>query len=58
MLLELNTRPGLAVQIANQAGLKKRLVKVEQNISNLNSVEEKVNFSISNFASSKELATS
>ncbi len=57
MLLELNTRPGLAVQIANQAGLKKRLVKVEQNISSLNSIEEKVNFSISSFASQKESAS-
>jgi len=50
MLLELNTRPGLAVQIANKAGLKIRLKKVEDNISELNTVEEKVNFAISNFA--------
>lgn len=30
MLLELNARPGLAIQIANAAGLLPRLRKVEQ----------------------------
>lgn len=43
MMLELNARPGLAIQIANQIGLKKRLKEVKTYPSNL-SPEERVNF--------------
>jgi hypothetical protein len=34
MLLELNCRPGLAIQVANQAGLRQRLAKADK-IANL-----------------------
>jgi D-alanine-D-alanine ligase-like ATP-grasp enzyme len=30
LLLELNARPGLAIQLANRAGLRERLEKVEK----------------------------
>jgi len=30
MILELNARPGLAIQIANQAGLAKRLQAIDR----------------------------
>lgn len=44
MILELNARPGLSIQIANQEGLEKRLKKVEENIKSLQSVADKVAF--------------
>lgn len=49
MILELNARPGLSIQIANQEGLEHRLKKVEANIASLRTVEEKVAFAIANF---------
>jgi alpha-L-glutamate ligase-like protein len=42
LLLELNARPGLNIQIANQAGLIPRLDIVEQEHSNLSTVSERV----------------
>lgn len=44
MLLELNARPGLNIQIANCAGLLPRLKIVEQHYKELNSLEERVSF--------------
>ncbi len=44
MMLELNARPGLAIQIANGSGLKKAIKKVDKTYpSNLNP-EERINF--------------
>ena len=49
-MLELNARPGLSIQIANNAGLLTRLQLVEstKKISRM-SVSERVNFAMSNF---------
>lgn len=49
MLLELNARPGIAIQIANQAGLKHRLEKVDAAIANLKTTEEKIAFAVTEF---------
>lgn len=50
MILELNARPGLAIQIANCAPLGPRLNKIEsiKNIDQL-TLDERVNFAIENF---------
>ncbi len=50
MLLEVNARPGLAIQVANKAGLKPRLEKVDEHIAGLHDIENKVAFSMQNFA--------
>jgi len=50
MLLELNARPGISIQIANRAGLKHRLKKVDRYIQNLHTVEEKIAFARAEFA--------
>lgn len=42
LILELNARPGLNIQIANQAGLIPRLDLVEQEHKNLSTVSERV----------------
>lgn len=49
MLLELNARPGLAIQMANGEGLKGRLDLIEQQPEGL-SVEERVAFSAQHFS--------
>ena len=49
MILELNARPGLNIQIANQSGLLKRLKWIEQHHHELNSIEEKVQFAVRHF---------
>jgi len=51
LLLELNARPGLNVQIANRTGLLPRLRSVEENIAALDTTSARVDFSINNFAS-------
>ncbi len=43
VILELNARPGLAIQIANQAGLRKRLQMVDEHCSGEYPVEQRVN---------------
>lgn len=50
MLLEVNARPGLAIQVANKAGLKPRLELVKQHISKLQGVDAKVDFCMEQFA--------
>lgn len=64
LILELNARPGLAIQVANGIGLQKRLDSVEEEIikktqavdkqksqeSTENEVESRVNFSIQKFS--------
>lgn len=49
MILELNARPGLAIQIANQEGLEHRLRKVEHHIKSLHTEAEKVAFAMEHF---------
>src|SRR5690606_16776504 len=51
LILELNARPGLAVQIANMNGLKARIELVERNIDRLGSPEEAIKFAQENFGS-------
>ena len=49
MILEINARPGLNIQIANQSGLLKRLQWIEQNHHELNSMDDKVQFAVRHF---------
>lgn len=44
LVLEVNVRPGLAIQLANRRGLSRRLALVSENVSNLDTVEKKINF--------------
>lgn len=50
LMLELNARPGLNIQIANRAGLGPRLQLVEQQRHALSSVDERVAFAKRHFA--------
>jgi len=50
MILELNARPGLAIQIANRTGLAPRLRFVEQCYRDLKTVEDRVGFAENRFA--------
>lgn len=50
LLLELNARPGLSIQIANRAGLIPRLKTVERELSGLSGVEQKVEFAMNAFS--------
>jgi alpha-L-glutamate ligase-like protein len=49
LILELNARPGLAIQIANQAGLKPRLDAVTAALRSLTSVGERIAFARERF---------
>ena len=49
LILELNARPGLNIQIANRAGLLTRLQLVEQQASTFRNVEERIAFSKTHF---------
>jgi len=50
LLLELNARPGLNIQIANREGLRHRLELVEANIADLPTAADRVQFAKENFA--------
>lgn len=50
LILELNARPGLNIQIANRAGLLTRLQLVEQHAPSLKSVEDRITFAKQYFA--------
>ena len=50
MILELNARPGLAIQIANRSGLEPRLRIVEQRYRDLKTPESRVEFAQKHFA--------
>jgi alpha-L-glutamate ligase-like protein len=50
LILELNARPGLNIQIANRAGLHKRLAAVEANRARLATVADRVAFAVEHFA--------
>jgi alpha-L-glutamate ligase-like protein len=49
MMLEVNARPGIAIQVANQKGLKQRLLLVEQYIDQLKTTEDKIIFAKEHF---------
>ena len=49
LILELNARPGLSIQIANRSGLLPRLKLVEQHHTGLESLADRVEFSKQNF---------
>jgi alpha-L-glutamate ligase-like protein len=50
LILELNARPGLAIQIANRTGLKTRLQAVERHRAGLGSIADRVAFAKRQFA--------
>ena len=49
MLLELNARPGLAIQVANQAGLRQRLVIAEAIAAQTDDHDEKIDLAKARF---------
>ena len=51
LILELNARPGLAIQIANGTGIRPKLVTIENLRNHDLSIEERVKFSMEHFAS-------
>jgi hypothetical protein len=52
LVLELNERPGLNIQIANRAGLLPRLQLVEKHHHKLTNIEERLAFSKEHFGMS------
>lgn len=50
LILEINVRPGLNIQIANRAGLRRRLEKVDEALPGLCSLQDKVAFARREFA--------
>jgi len=52
MLLELNARPGLAIQIANNIGMLERFNKIDEVANTPRSFDERIAFSIENFKNS------
>jgi len=50
LLLELNARPGLNIQIANREGLRHRLELVEARVGDLKSASDRVEFAKTNFS--------
>ncbi len=57
LILELNARPGLQIQIANRAGLLPRLKEVEKNIGSLASAAERVAFAREKFGTLTTLSS-
>ncbi|TVQ84415.1 MAG: alpha-L-glutamate ligase-like protein [Micavibrio sp.] len=49
MLLELNARPGIAIQTANRTGLKPRLEAVDRDLHLLKTAEDKITYAAENF---------
>ncbi len=49
MMLEVNARPGIAIQVANQRGLKERLKLVDQHIDTLTTTDECLAFARAHF---------
>lgn len=50
LMLELNARPGLAIQMANRAGLGERLAKVDAEQAHALSLDERIRFAVSHFS--------
>ena len=55
LILELNARPGLNIQIANRAGLLTRLQMIEQHAPKLMAVEDRIAFAQQHFSSDNQL---
>lgn len=53
LILELNARPGLNIQIANRRGLLPRLKLVEQTHKNLGDIRDRINFATEHFQHGK-----
>ena len=53
LILELNARPGLAIQMANREGLRLRLEQVERHHSELKTIAERVAFAKERFAAGR-----
>lgn len=49
LMLELNARPGLNIQIANHCGLEQRLNLIEKEVKNIPGHDEKIEFAIKQF---------
>lgn len=49
LMLELNARPGLNIQIANHCGLERRLDLIEMEAKNLSGHDEKIEFAMQQF---------
>ena len=49
MLLEVNARPGIAIQVANRSGLQRRLQTIDAHFDELTDLESKVAFSMATF---------
>jgi alpha-L-glutamate ligase-like protein len=54
LILELNARPGLAIQIANQTGILRRFDVIDRAKSNM-SAQERVTFTLENFGKNIQL---
>jgi alpha-L-glutamate ligase-like protein len=50
MLLEVNARPGLAIQVANRTGIKPRLRLVDEHLPRLNGLDSKIAFAQERFS--------
>lgn len=51
LILELNARPGLAIQLANRAGLQHRLDKVDVDHDSLHTDEQRIHYAMETFSS-------
>jgi alpha-L-glutamate ligase-like protein len=54
LVLELNARPGLSIQLANNSGLLTRLELIKQHKAGLQTVEQRVEFAQTQFVSSPQ----
>jgi len=54
MLLELNARPGLAIQIANKMGLSQRLEKIDEVADENLAIEARIRFSLEQFGANND----
>jgi alpha-L-glutamate ligase-like protein len=54
LILELNARPGLAIQMANREGLRLRLEQVKRYHAGLKTIAERVAFAKENFAARRD----
>ena len=56
MLLELKARPGLAIQVANQAGLRHRLAEAAEIADSTEGQEQKISLARKQFSQSSQVA--
>jgi alpha-L-glutamate ligase-like protein len=54
MLLELNARPGLAIQVANQAGLRHRLAQADEIANSADNQQQKISLARKQFTQCKQ----